>query len=351
MPSLLHDRLPRQPVNFTTMPSPAAVAGAVFRCGSQLYYSNGTVNMPLGNVPFVFFQASFGAGGSSPSFNINNSTAFTTVALPDVLVNEGGGTWASNLYTIPIPGTYAISGNLRVTDRGYLDTALNRYEGLNVGLGIGVDGVGDNASFVWDSTYGLRKTFSYPQVDRYFFGGDPVRLYTYVDNSNDQNFWGAFLSIRLVRELERTKYRYYRFRPTGTSGNEGVVGVEELAFFETVGGPSLIQGLSYINGGTVYSGGGDALTDNVFNSSSYWIAVVNDGYATFDLGSPKMLRGVWIAPRFPGSEDRKVTSFIIEGSNDGFNTAGTVVMVQNNIPTYIWGNNSTPITNRFLRAS
>lgn len=115
-----------------------------------------------------------------------NVIQFNTVRV-DTL---GGFDMATGLYTIPVSGTWAVSGSMRIQDSSLP-------AGSNVGVGIANQN-GDTPGFQWSEPGPFRNTF---QVNRstFFSAGDKVRLYTYFEGTPDTiNSIAATLSLNLI---------------------------------------------------------------------------------------------------------------------------------------------------------
>lgn len=139
------------------------------------YYFDGSIwRSVIAKAGSVVFIASLGNGNGGASNATIPATTFTTVSLPTVNKNTGGGVWsaANNTYTVPVSGTYLIKSSIRLTDGS---TSRNVFQAVNTSNS-------DIPEGIWQTNTGNRWTMLYNRI-AYFNKNDVLSLYMYSDGA------------------------------------------------------------------------------------------------------------------------------------------------------------------------
>lgn len=159
------------------------------------YYFDGNIwQTMLSRTGQIIFTATLGTGYGEV---VNASIApgdFSTVPLPNVTKNLGGGIWdsANNTYTIPLTGTYIIKSSIRLTDNtvtvsngNTASPSRNIYQAVhtsNTDIPDGVWQTNPDKTVYPASTGFNRFTMPYFRIG-YFNAGDKLRLYIFSDGT------------------------------------------------------------------------------------------------------------------------------------------------------------------------
>lgn len=125
----------------------------------------------VGNVAFAVRLGSGSGGDALGSYG----GSFTTIDYKgsSPTINDGGGTWSDNTYTVPSDGLYLINTSIRTTD--------GTQSGVNVFQCVDVDNR-DRPEGIWQTTNGKRFTFQYSRIMR-LNKDDVLRHYIYCDGA------------------------------------------------------------------------------------------------------------------------------------------------------------------------
>lgn len=139
----------------------------------------------------TIFTASLGSGaGGNTNFTVPASV-FTTVTLPNVSRNVGGGIWstANNTYQVPVSGIYIIKSTVRMVDGS---TPRNVYQTVHTSNADIPDGVWQTNALVGAGRF----TMLYNRI-AFFNKGDLLRLVFQSDGAA-ANISDASLNISLL---------------------------------------------------------------------------------------------------------------------------------------------------------
>ncbi|WP_312090667.1 hypothetical protein [Chryseobacterium sp.] len=155
-----------------------------------IYAFDGTVWQSMASkAGNVIFTAKVGTGNGGILAGTINSNTFTTIPLTEG-TNIGGGTWANNLYEIPVTGTYIIKSSIRRQDSN-TPTVVQLYQY------VGLSNEQDVADGAWvQIPNSFRYTMLYTRFAK-FTKGDKIRLCAYSDGGN-MPYSDASINIVLV---------------------------------------------------------------------------------------------------------------------------------------------------------